>query len=100
VNQVYKMPLTLSIATALLEEVKRVDLIFHLLDPQLTHIDEVTIHALKTREELRATKEFAAADAIRMEIQKQYVFEDDKTGFSLVPRVFVSTPSGGAGATV
>jgi len=100
VNQVYKMPLTPSIAKAFLEEIKQIDSVFHLLDPQLTHIDAATICVLKDREELRARKDFAAADVIRMEVQKQYFFEDDKTGFSLVPRMFVSTPSGGAGATV
>ena len=46
----------------------------------------VALALVSRREAHRVAKQFAEADLIHLELHTRYVFEDDKTGFSLVSR--------------
>jgi cysteinyl-tRNA synthetase len=86
VNVTYKMKLNAEMERAILDELNKVNDLFNILDPSLLTIDVGTLALVSMREAHRAAKQFAEADLIRLELHTRYVFEDDKTGFSLVSR--------------
>lgn len=68
---------------SILEIFRKVDQIFEIINWDVFEIDSDTIDLMKTRDNLRKEKRYEESDKIRKAIQKNYVFEDDVSGYIL-----------------
>ena len=71
-------------AAAVLAEIEKTNTLFNILDTELLDIDADVLRLLETREQLRNQRQFVESDRIRGEIQRRFLFEDDRSGYSLI----------------
>ncbi len=86
VDKFMKVYLTDEKAQEIKDELNLVNNLFNILDKDLLDIDEKTMEFINQREELRKLKQFEQTDAMREELKKTFVFEDENTGFSLIKK--------------
>lgn len=87
VNKFMKVYLTDECAHNILEELNKVNNLFNILDKDLLFINQETMDFIYQREELRKQKQFDKTDAMREELKKTFIFEDENTGFSLIKKL-------------
>lgn len=73
-------------AQQILNELTQVNDLLNLIDPELVELDSETLALVSKREQLRAQKMFEQTDAIRKSLESRFIFEDDRTGCSLINR--------------
>ena len=86
VDKFMKVYLTDEYANKILEELNKVNNLFNILDENLLSIDYETMDFINKREELRKQKQFEKTDAMREELKKTFIFEDENSGFSLIKK--------------
>ncbi len=86
VDKFMKVYLTDEKAQEIKNELDRVNNLFNIMDNDLLFIDEKTMDFINQREELRKLKQFEQTDAMREELKKTFIFEDENTGFTLVKK--------------
>ncbi len=87
INKWQTQPMTPVLATLVLSELEKANHLFNILDNDLLHIDAHTLSVLEYREQLRLSRQFEESDRIRKTIQTEFIFEDDKTGYTLIRKV-------------
>lgn len=87
VDKFMKVYLTEEHANKILSELNKVNTLFNIFDEKLLFIEDNIIDIIIEREELRKQKQFDKTDAIREELKKTFIFEDDNTGFSLIKKL-------------
>jgi len=87
INKIMKAYLTQNIANIILNELNMCNELFNILDKELLYIDDNTINLIIAREELRKQKKFDETDKIRKELNKNYIIEDDNSGFTLIKKL-------------
>ncbi len=87
IDKLMKVYLTNDIADKILEELNKVNNLFNILDKELLFINQETMNFINKREELRKEKQFIKTDEMREELKKNYIFEDENTGFSLIKKL-------------
>ena len=87
VNKFMKVNLEEEKAQEIKDELDKVNELFNILDKDLLFIDQETMDFVGLREELRKQKQFDKTDAMREELKKTYIFEDENTGFSLIKKL-------------
>ncbi len=87
VDKFMKVYLTNEYADKILEELNKVNNLFNILDEDLLFINQETMNFISQREELRKQKQFDKTDAMREELKKTFIFEDENTGFSLIKKL-------------
>jgi cysteinyl-tRNA synthetase len=61
--------------------------LFNIIDSKLLEISMETFELVLKREEYRKTKQYALSDLMRAQLQLNYIFEDNSSGFSLIKKV-------------
>ncbi len=61
--------------------------LLNIIDWDLLEIDDQTRNFISLREELRVQKQFVQTDLMREELKKNFIFEDENTGFSLIKKL-------------
>ena len=87
VDKLMKVYLNDEYANNILEELNKVNNLFNILDEDLLKINQETMDFINQREELRKQKQFEKTDAMREELKKTFIFEDENTGFSLIKKL-------------
>lgn len=87
VDKFMKVYLNEENANKILEELNKVNSLFNILDENLLEINSETMDFINQREELRKQKQFDKTDAMREELKKTYIFEDENTGFTLIKKI-------------
>ncbi len=87
VDKFMKVYLTDEKAQEIKLELDQVNNLLNILDMDLLTIDNETMEFINKREELRRLKQFEQTDAMRDELKKTFIFEDENTGFSLIKKV-------------
>lgn len=87
VDRVGKIHLTESQANIVYNTLKLCNDLFNIIDLKLLDISKETLELVIIREELRKAKQYLQTDNMRIQIQQMYIFEDNKTGFSLIKKV-------------
>lgn len=87
VDKFMKVYLTEQKADEIKLELDLVNSLFNILDEKLLEIDSETMKLIDEREELRKLKQFDKTDAMREELKKTFIFEDENTGFSLIKKL-------------
>lgn len=87
VDKFMKVYLDDEYANNILEELNKVNNLFNILDEDLLKINQKTMNFINQREELRKQKQFEKTDAMREELKKTFIFEDENTGFSLIKKL-------------
>jgi cysteinyl-tRNA synthetase len=87
VDKLMKVYLTNEYADKILCELNKVNNLLNILDDELLFINKETMDIINQREELRKQKQFEKTDAIREELKKNFIFEDENTGFSLIKKL-------------
>ena len=87
VDKFMKVYLNNEIANKILNELNKVNNLFNILDQDLLFINQETMNFINLREELRKQKQFDKTDAMREELKKTFIFEDENTGFSLIKKL-------------
>lgn len=87
VDKIMKVYLEDEIVIKILEELNKVNNLFNILDEDLLFINQETLCFIDKREELRKQKQFDKTDAMREELKKIFIFEDENTGFSLIKKL-------------
>lgn len=86
VNKLMKVYLDEETADNILNELNKVNELFNILDEKLLEINQETMKFISVREELRKQKQFDKTDAMREELKKTFIFEDENTGFTLIKK--------------
>ncbi len=86
VDKFMKVYLTYEKAHEIKQELDKINNLFNIMDNDLLFIDEKTMDFINQREELRKLKQFEQTDAMREELKKTFIFEDENTGFTLVKK--------------
>jgi len=86
-DKIMKVYLTREYADKILSEIDKINNLFNILDKDLLFIDKQTIDFINQREELRKQKQFDKTDAMREELKKTFIFEDENTGFTLIKKL-------------
>lgn len=87
VDKFMKVYLEEVMANNILNELNKINELFNILDKNLLEISQETMNYINEREELRKQKQFDKTDAMREELKKTYIFEDENTGFSLIKKL-------------
>jgi cysteinyl-tRNA synthetase len=87
VDKFMKVYLKEETANNILNELNKVNELFNILDENLLEINQETMNFINEREELRKQKQFDKTDAMREELKKTFIFEDENTGFSLIKKL-------------
>jgi len=87
VDKLMKVYLEEETANNILNELNKINELFNILDENLLEINQETMSFINEREELRKLKQFEKTDAMREELKKTFIFEDENTGFSLVKKI-------------
>ena len=82
-----KVYLEEEIANNIFNELNKVNELFNILDENLLEVNQDTMKFINEREELRKQKQFDKTDAMRDELKKTFIFEDENTGFSLIKKL-------------
>jgi cysteinyl-tRNA synthetase len=67
-----------------LEQLDKINQLFNLLDTDILEIKMETFDKINQRDQLRKLKMFKEADNIRLELNKNYLIEDNSTGYSII----------------
>lgn len=86
VDKFMKVYLTDEKAQEIKGELDLVNELMNIIDWDLLEIDIQTRNFINQREELRTQKQFAQTDLMREELKKNFIFEDENTGFSLIKK--------------
>lgn len=87
VNKLMKVYLEEETANNIINELNKVNELFNILDENLLFIGDDTMRYINEREELRKQKQFDKTDAMREELKKTFIFEDENTGFTLIKKL-------------
>lgn len=87
INKLMKVYLEEEIANNIFNELNKVNELFNILDENLLEVNQDTMKFINEREELRKQKQFDKTDAMRDELKKTFIFEDENTGFSLIKKL-------------
>ncbi len=87
VDKLMKVYLNDEIANKILDELNKINKLFNILDKNLLEINQETIEFLDYREKLREQKQFVKTDQMREELKKNFIFEDENTGFTLIKKL-------------
>lgn len=87
VNKFMKVYLEEETANNILDELNKVNNLFNILDDELLFINQETMNFINEREEFRKQKQFEKTDAMREELKKTFIFEDENTGFTLIRKI-------------
>jgi cysteinyl-tRNA synthetase len=71
----------------ILSELNKVNELFNLLDKNVLTISKETIDFINERENMRKLKQFDKTDAMRIELQEKYFFEDEQTGYLIIQKI-------------
>ena len=87
INKIMKVYLDEVQATKILNDLYKVNKLFNIIDKKILEIDDKTMNIINEREELRVLKQFTKTDEMRTQIQQNFIFEDDNSGFSLIKQI-------------
>jgi len=87
VNRIMKVYLSDEKANEILMELDKVNKLFNIIDYSLLEIDEETKEFLNEREKLRELKQFDRTDEMREKLKLSFIFEDEKTGYSIIKKL-------------
>lgn len=86
VDKYMKVYLTNEIAEQILTNIIKINNIFNILDMNLLNLEEETLNFIKKREEYRKVNNFFESDKIRKELKEKFIYEDEKTGYTLIKK--------------
>jgi cysteinyl-tRNA synthetase len=87
VDKLLKVYMNKETSENVLNELNKVNNLFNLLDVKILQISNETIEFINKREELRKNKQFNLTDKMRLELQKNYYFEDEQTGYLIINKI-------------
>jgi cysteinyl-tRNA synthetase len=87
VDRLLKVYMDTETVENVLNELNKVNHLFNLLDKNILTIPDSTLEFINKREDLRKEKQFEASDAMRIELQEKYFFEDEQTGYLIINKI-------------
>ena len=87
VNKMLKVYMDKETAENVLNELKKVNQLFNLLDKKLLYVENSILDFINERDELIKKKQFQITDIMRKELQEKYIFEDEKTGYLIINKI-------------